>query len=195
MEPVSESPVVAPSPDELASILRHVGDGITAQSPDGRLVYANDAAARLCGLESGEEMLAPPVPELLERFEIIGEDGLPLPYEELPNRRALADRLGRGVVLGYRLLPTRRRTLGGRPVDADPDAGRAVQLVVNVFHDITTERRAEERLHFLAEASTLLAASLDYEATLADLAKLLVPRVADYCIVDALDETGPCGRS
>ena len=55
---------------------------------------------------------------------------------------------------------------------------------------MTEQRQAEERLHFLAEASTLLASSLDYEATLADLAKLLVPRLADYCIVDALDEHG-----
>ena len=62
--------------------------------------------------------------------------------------------------------------------------------MVNVFRDITNEQRDEERIHFLGEASTLLAASLDYEATLADLAKLLVPRLADYCIVDALDESG-----
>ena len=48
------------------------------------------------------------------------------------------------------------------------------------LHDMTEQRQAEERLHFLAEASTLLASSLDYEATLADLAKLLVPRLADY---------------
>ena len=41
---------IVASPGELASILRHVGDGITAQGEDGRLVYANDAAARLCGL-------------------------------------------------------------------------------------------------------------------------------------------------
>ncbi|MDQ3066371.1 MAG: PAS domain-containing protein [Actinomycetota bacterium] len=47
---------------------------------------------------------------------------------------------------------------------------------------------SEERIRFLAETSTLLSASLDYEATLADLAKLLVPRLADYCIVDALDD-------
>jgi len=43
----SESQIVAPSPDELVSILRNVGDGITAQRPDGRLVFANEAAARL----------------------------------------------------------------------------------------------------------------------------------------------------
>ncbi len=58
------------------------------------------------------------------------------------------------------------------------------------MHEFTEERQAEERLRFLAEASTLLSASLDYEATLADLAKLLVPRLADYCIVDALDPDG-----
>ena len=92
MEPVSESPVVAPSPDELASILRNVGDGITAQGADGRLVFANDAAARLCGLDSGEEMLRLTGPELLGRFEIIGEDREPMPIDQLPNRARPAQR-------------------------------------------------------------------------------------------------------
>ena len=60
--------------------------------------------------------------------------------------------------------------------------------MINVFHDITDERSAEARIRFLAEASTLLSASLDYEATLADLGHLLVPRIADYCIVDTIGE-------
>ena len=60
--------------------------------------------------------------------------------------------------------------------------------MINVFRDITEERVAEGRIRFLAEASTLLALSLDYEATLADLGHLLVPRIADYCIVDAVEE-------
>ena len=60
--------------------------------------------------------------------------------------------------------------------------------MINVFHDITDERSAEARIRFLAEASTLLSASLDYEATLADLGQLLVPRIADYCIVDMIGE-------
>ena len=47
--------------------------------------------------------------------------------------------------------------------------------MINVFHDITEERGAEARLRFLAEASTLLSASLDYEATLADLARAARP--------------------
>jgi PAS domain S-box-containing protein len=190
MDPVRESEFVAPSPDELASILRNVGDGITAQRPDGRLVFANDAAARLCGLDSGEEMLSLPGSELLRRFEIIGEDRAPLPHDELPNRRALLTGASQEGVLGYRLLPSgdeRWSVVRSTPL-LGPEGD--VQLVVNVFHDITRERLEEERIHFLAEASTLLASSLDYEATLADLARLLVPRLADYCIVDALDEDG-----
>ena len=189
MDPVSEPQVVAPSPDELASILRNVGDGITAQRPDGQLVFANDAAARLCGLDSGEELrLAGP--ELLERFEIIGADRRPLPIDELPNRRALAAGSPQEGVIGYRLLPSRDErwsVVRSTPL-LTPDG--EVQLIVNVFHDITKERLEEERINFLAESSTLLAASLDYEATLADLAKLLVPRLADYCLVDMLDEDG-----
>ena len=191
MEPSTEThQVVTPSADELASILRNVGDGITAQGPDGRLVFANDAAARLCGLHSGEQMLQLSGAELLERFEILGEDRRPLPIEQLPNRRALLTGSPQDGVLGYRLLPSggeRWSVVRSTPLLA-PDG--EVQLVVNVFHDITKERREEERIHFLGEASTLLTSSLDYEATLAELARLLVPRLADYCIVDALGEDG-----
>jgi signal transduction histidine kinase len=45
-------------------------------------------------------------------------------------------------------------------------------------------RRAEERVRFLAEAGMVLAESLDYEATLKRVAKLAVPRIADWCFVD-----------
>jgi PAS domain S-box-containing protein len=188
MDPLSESEVVAPSPDELASILRNVGDGITAQRPDGRLVFANDAAARLCGLDSAQELLELSGADLLERFEIIGEDQLLLPLDQLPNRRALVSGTPQEGVIGYRLLPTgdeRWSVVRSTPLLS---AEGEVQLVVNVFHDITRERLEEERIHFLAEASALLSGSLDYEATLADLAKLLVPRLADYCIVDARED-------
>ncbi len=180
------------SSDELASILRHVGDGITAQGPDGSLVYANDAAARLCGLSSAEEMLSLSGAELLQRFEIIGTDRELLPIEQLPNRRAFLERTPQEGVLGYRQLP------GGEErwsvVHATPtftEAGE-IRLVINVFHDVTDERHAEQRLHFLAETGTLLSASLDVDSTLAELAGQLVPRLADYCIVDLVE--GESGR-
>jgi signal transduction histidine kinase/DNA-binding response OmpR family regulator len=49
---------------------------------------------------------------------------------------------------------------------------------------------ARERSAFLAEASNVLAASLEYEKTFASLAHLLVPKLADYCLVDIVEEDG-----
>ncbi len=47
---------------------------------------------------------------------------------------------------------------------------------------------ARQRLSFLAEASNVLAGSLDYSQTFQNLASLVVPRLADFCIIDRLDE-------
>jgi PAS domain S-box-containing protein len=56
------------------------------------------------------------------------------------------------------------------------------------------ERAARERLTFIAEASELLSSSLDYSATLARLARLVVPRLADWCAVDMLGLDGELER-
>lgn len=46
---------------------------------------------------------------------------------------------------------------------------------------------AEQRWRFLAEASSILGASLDYTDTLQSLARLVVPRGADWCVVDVVE--------
>jgi len=62
------------------------------------------------------------------------------------------------------------------------------------FRDITDRRRHEEGLRFLARASELLSESLDYEATLTAVSQLAVPELADWCVVDMLDEGGKLRR-
>ena len=47
---------------------------------------------------------------------------------------------------------------------------------------------AEWRSAFLSEASRVLSSTLDYEATLARVARLSVPELADWCAVDIIDE-------
>src|SRR5439155_16194100 len=66
-----------------------------------------------------------------------------------------------------------------------------------VVTDITTRKRAEaerarlqEQLEFLADASVQLASSLDYETTLANVADLAVPRLADWCAIDLFHADG-----
>ncbi len=56
--------------------------------------------------------------------------------------------------------------------------------------------REQARVHnaFLAEASVVLASSLDYQVTLAAVARLAVPHIADWCVVDMAGEDGALRR-
>jgi PAS domain S-box-containing protein len=82
-----------------------------------------------------------------------------------------------------------------RNIDAAP------MRMVGVTRDITARREAEleresneQRLSFLIEATTVLSASFEYEATLGQLAHLLVPLLADWCAIDLLRDDLSFGR-
>lgn len=64
----------------------------------------------------------------------------------------------------------------------------------SVVIDITERKQAEEAQKFLAEVSTVLAGSLDYQTTLESVAQLAVPQVADWCAVDVVTEDGRLER-
>ncbi|MGH2538619.1 MAG: PAS domain-containing protein [Candidatus Promineifilaceae bacterium] len=59
------------------------------QRPDGALVYANPAAARLIGYPSPQALLEASLTEITARFELSNADGRPLAAAALPGRRAL----------------------------------------------------------------------------------------------------------
>jgi GAF domain-containing protein len=61
------------SRDEMAAIVGSVTDGITVQTRDGRLVFANDAAAHLTGYATAGDLLAAPLDEVIGRFELVDE--------------------------------------------------------------------------------------------------------------------------
>ena len=48
----------------------------------------------------------------------------------------------------------------------------------------------KERMAFLAQASNVLAGSLEYQQTFENLARLIVPRLAEFCIVDRINDDG-----
>ena len=186
-----------PSDEELrrlAAVLGEVADGITVQRPDGRLVYANDAAAQTLGFDSPEALLALSPDELLGGFELFDEQRRPLPATELPGRLALT-----GVVAPERLVLYRIRATGeerwslvrARPIVAEDGS---VEAAVIVFHDVSERRRREETVQFVSDASVLLSSTLDIEATLASVARLAVPRIADWCIVYMREEDGSIRR-
>ena len=175
--------------EDLREVLRSAGDGITVQGPDGALVYANDAAARQVGFESAADFMAAPIAELLARYELVDEDGRTLPMDALPGRRALAGEREAEMLVGFRT--DRRPEIRWALVQATPVfRDGAVRFVTNVFHDVTQLKRTETRLRALAEAGAVLAASADYASALQSLADIVVPSVADWCVVDLVEADG-----
>jgi signal transduction histidine kinase len=75
-----------------------------------------------------------------------------------------------------------------------PDDVVFLRSVANLVAAAMVRERAESRLAFLADAGHALAESLDYSVTLATLADLVVPRLADWCIVDLVEEDGALRR-
>ncbi|RYZ38308.1 MAG: response regulator [Myxococcaceae bacterium] len=68
--------------------------------------------------------------------------------------------------------------------------GRIIQWL-GTCTDIDDQKRAAETLSFLAEASTMLTASLEMSVTLERLAALILPRLGDWCAVYLLEDDGP----
>ncbi|HEX6575746.1 MAG TPA: histidine kinase dimerization/phospho-acceptor domain-containing protein, partial [Gemmatimonadaceae bacterium] len=66
-----------------------------------------------------------------------------------------------------------------------PDGGLATQ-----WKNTTQRKRAEEANGYLTRATELLSSSLDYESTLNEVAKLIVPHFADWCAITMVDDDG-----
>jgi signal transduction histidine kinase len=64
----------------------------------------------------------------------------------------------------------------------------------STLRDVTAETRREWERSFLQAAGTELATSLDLGTTLRSVARLALPRLADWCAVDLLDERGRVQR-
>src|SRR4051812_19191081 len=187
MRAMPESTALA---DYIGLALDRLGDGITVQGPNGALVYANESGARLCGLESAEELLRTPVAQGVSRLAMFDEGGEPFAIADLPGRRALLGEPPPDVLIEVR-PPTSPAVRWSR-VQAFPvtnDAGE-VLYAVNVFRDVTGRVEGERRQRFLVEASDLLTSTLDSEEILVHLAQMSVPTLADWCIAYVTEPDG-----
>ena len=73
-----------------------------------------------------------------------------------------------------------------------PPGGSPVAVLT--FEDITELDVARRRADALAEVSSLLAGSPDFDATLARIAQIAVPRLGDWCFVELLRDDGSIDR-
>ena len=154
----------------LTTALDTLAEAVTIQDTDYQTVYLNQAARAAFG----------DTRDIAAGYESFNEDGTPLRMEDLPGRKAL-----HGEPPEPMLIRSIHRGTGEerwRLVKASAVEGEQ-RLAVNVIEDVTDVKRAELAQRFLAEASAVLASGLDYEQTLARIADLVVPRIADWCSV------------
>lgn len=84
-------------------------------------------------------------------------------------------------------------TIHLEPIDI-PRIGVFVLIAFLIDHITRANREAEARQKLLIEWSTLLASSLDYHTTLAQVARCVVPAFADWCILDIAEDDGRLHR-
>ena len=180
--------------EQLEAILRGVADGVTAQAPDGSLLFANAAAVETLGYDSADELLNAPLGEIMSRFEVFDAHGEPFPIDQLPGRHALEGKSGAEALLRFRIIATGEERWSVVKATPIVNTEGEVVMAINVFEDITAHRRAAQEQQFLSESTRILASSLDPDETLRQVAQLAVPEIADWCAVDLAGEDSTIER-
>lgn len=168
------------SRDQLAAILSGIAEGVTVQDAQGRVIYANESALTLLGSATIEEINA----TWTERYMLADEDGQSLSYDGLPGRRLLRGEPAGELVVEFHDLRRGLRQWAIVNAAAVRDEHGAIQLVVNIFRDITERKRQMDAAAVLAEAGRVLGSTLEIDSSLAQLAAIIVPHLADWCIID-----------
>ncbi len=167
--------------------------GIIFWDIDGNFIQANPAAVDILGpaLDYWRDHRVGGQPP-----KVIHDDGSPFSVEDLPSRVVLRTHQPvKNVIMG--VFNPDRQAYTWLAVNAIPQfiAGQEASVgLYTAFEDITERRHSEDSLRFLFEATRLLNASLDYEAMLKTVARLAVPKLADWCAIDILAEDGSLCR-
>src|SRR3712207_6168712 len=115
------------------------------------------------------------------------------------DRKSIDSNIQRIIEQKHRSVGERKfRRKDGSLVDVEVSVSTILrngrETMCAVAHDITERKQREEAQRFLAEVGATLSSSLDYRTTLANVARLAVPRLADWCAVDIVEEDGPLER-
>ncbi len=173
--------------NKLEHVLKQIPQGITIQDTSGNFLYANDRAAQMIGFKSTSELVQTSPQKILKRFVLFNESGQRLTNDELPGRRVLKTKRQEEAIIRFRAGDS--STDRWSYVISKPFTNGTGELigVVNTFQDLTRYKRSEEALRILDEVGTVLSSSVNYHTRLKQLARLVVPKVADWCAIDMLN--------
>ncbi len=130
----------------LEAVLRGVVDAITMLAPDGRIVYANAAAAALIGVPDVQTLLSSAYDQLVINFVLLDHDGAPLAAERAPTRRAFGGEHVHEAPLRFRVRGEDRDRWCLISATPMRDEAGVVRHVVNIFRDISERIDAEQAM-------------------------------------------------
>jgi serine phosphatase RsbU (regulator of sigma subunit) len=179
------------SEHELKVILDSVDAAITVRDTQGRMVYANQAAADLLRLADVRAVEASPPGELMSRFDVYSEAGDPINLADLPGTRLLAGSPSSPPIIVRNVIKAtgeERWLLNKvRPVS---DGDGNVVMAVNLIEDITETKRNEIAQRLLASTARRLTPDGDVADACQAIADAAVPGLADWAGVDIIDPRG-----
>ncbi len=168
--------------NERDEFLNATLDGVYTIDQHGICLFANRAAGELLGF-APHDLVGKNIHDLVHYKRA---DGTPYSESECPINRAA--RAGESYRTTDEVLWRRDGTAlpvayASSPVRRD---GTLIGAVVR-FTDITEAKRAERGLQMLAESSRAFSLSLDLDETLAAVAQLSLPVLADMAMLDVVD--------
>ncbi|MFW6078884.1 MAG: PAS domain S-box protein [Gemmatimonadota bacterium] len=167
----------------LIAILDATPDLVGIADAQGRTLYLNRAFRRAFDITEDEDLRRWRIPDYHPEWasSIVLDEAIPAAVRDgaWTGETAILGPTGREVPVSQVLLAHRR-------------SDGKVEFMSTIMRDIAERKRAEEAGRFLTEASRRLSATLEVEATLETITRLLVDWDADYCTVDVIrdDEIG-----
>jgi PAS domain S-box-containing protein len=156
------------------AMFEHAMDGMLLATPDGGILAANAAACRMLGRPEAE-------------IRTVGRAGITDPDD--PRVAAIVKERARAGHAESEITCVRKdgSKFPAELSTAEFNDADGRKLAIVTFRDVTEKKRAESRLQRIASASAVLGSTLESAATIQNLAHLLVPRLADSCTIDLLE--------
>ena|SRR5687768_3391320 len=172
---------------KFAGIIAIASDAIISVDEDQRITLFNQGAETIFGYRAAEvigqklEILLP------QRFRTVHAHHL--------RNFAASPVVSRRMAERQQILALRKN---GTEFPAEASISKLDLFGERVFNvllrDITDRKRIERAQHFLAQAGTILASSLDYETTVSSVGALIVPELADWSVIYIRDDDGTVRR-
>jgi signal transduction histidine kinase len=166
---------------QFRRLLEKLPAGAYTCDAEGLITYFNQQAVQLWGRTP---KLRDPVDRFCGSFKLFSTDGTPLGHDQCWMALALkmdTDYNGHEIIVER---PDGQRLTVLAYANPIHDESGKLLGAVNILVDITERKRVELAQHLLAKASDLLATSLEYTPALTQLAQLVVPGLADWCVID-----------